>query len=400
MTSDDRETQEARGNGLSAVGRYSLFVGLAFVALIVDRDVQHAPDARRRHPRHRRGRRRSAAAAVRGARARVRFAGRRRQHLPGRLRDRPRTRARRAAHPGLPGRPDGGDPRLRPVRQAAGDLVLVHRAGPTACRPRTRSTGSPSASRARSTSSRSTSATSATRRARSSSERGWTSRSAGTPTAPSPTSTGSASARPSRSPIPAGIFAEARSGHRLSSPRPALTDERRAAASASRDERAQSRPMTRRARQRRAGSRPSCSRSSRRSRCATRPSSAARAAVHARAARTACASSPTASPAPQAVNLRHQPIPWAYRVFFRHIGLDPDEQRTPVEELALERMKDGGFKSQSLLDDALTIAIVESGVALRAFDADRVEGRPRDPARARRRSSSRAGPASCPPGRW
>jgi DNA/RNA-binding domain of Phe-tRNA-synthetase-like protein len=77
----------------------------------------------------------------------------------------------------------------------------------------------------------------------------------------------------------------------------------------------------------------------------------------------------------QAVNLRHQAIPWAYRVFFRHIGLDPDEQRTPVEEVALERMRKGGFPSVSLLDDALTIAIAESGVALRAFDADKVEGR-------------------------
>jgi len=77
----------------------------------------------------------------------------------------------------------------------------------------------------------------------------------------------------------------------------------------------------------------------------------------------------------QAVNLRHQAIPWAYRVFFRHIGLDPDEQRTPVEQVALERMRLGGFPSQNLLDDALTIAIAESGVALRAFDADHVEGR-------------------------
>ena len=77
----------------------------------------------------------------------------------------------------------------------------------------------------------------------------------------------------------------------------------------------------------------------------------------------------------QAVNLRQQAIPWAYRVFFRHIGLDPDEQRTPVEEVALERMKKGGFPSVSLLDDALTIAIAESGVALRAFDADKIEGR-------------------------
>jgi len=77
----------------------------------------------------------------------------------------------------------------------------------------------------------------------------------------------------------------------------------------------------------------------------------------------------------QAINLRHQAIPWAYRVFYRHIGLDPDEQRTPVEEVALERMRKGGFPSQNLLDDALTIAIAESGVALRAFDSDQVEGR-------------------------
>ena len=78
---------------------------------------------------------------------------------------------------------------------------------------------------------------------------------------------------------------------------------------------------------------------------------------------------------PQAVNLRNQPIPWAYRVFFRHIGLDPDVQRTPVEELALARMKAGGFVSRSRLDDALTVAIIESGVAVRALDADRVTGR-------------------------
>ncbi|MQA76012.1 MAG: hypothetical protein GEU88_17040 [Solirubrobacterales bacterium] len=74
----------------------------------------------------------------------------------------------------------------------------------------------------------------------------------------------------------------------------------------------------------------------------------------------------------QAINLRHQAIPWAYRVFYRHIGLDPDEQRTPIEGLALERMRHGAFRSRSLLDDALTIAIVESGVALSAFDAGRL----------------------------
>jgi DNA/RNA-binding domain of Phe-tRNA-synthetase-like protein len=76
-----------------------------------------------------------------------------------------------------------------------------------------------------------------------------------------------------------------------------------------------------------------------------------------------------------AIQMRQRPIPWAYRVFFRQIGLDPDRTRTPIEELALLRMKQGHFKSRNLLDDALTIAIVETGVALRAFDADRVEGR-------------------------
>jgi len=77
----------------------------------------------------------------------------------------------------------------------------------------------------------------------------------------------------------------------------------------------------------------------------------------------------------QAIQLRQNPIPWAYRVFFRHIGLDPDTTRTPIEQLIFERMHDGSFKSRNRVDDALTIAMVEVGVALRAFDADRVDGR-------------------------
>ena len=77
----------------------------------------------------------------------------------------------------------------------------------------------------------------------------------------------------------------------------------------------------------------------------------------------------------QAIQLRQQPIPWAYRVFFRHIGLDPDTTRTPVEQLIFERIHDGSFKSRNRVEDALTIAMVEVGVALRAFDADRVDGR-------------------------
>jgi len=77
----------------------------------------------------------------------------------------------------------------------------------------------------------------------------------------------------------------------------------------------------------------------------------------------------------QAIRLRERPIPWAYRVFFRQIGLDPDRTRTPVEQLALDRLHDGGFRSNGLPRDALDIAIVETGVALRAFDAEGIHGR-------------------------
>ena len=70
--------------------------------------------------------------------------------------------------------------------------------------------------------------------------------------------------------------------------------------------------------------------------------------------------------------MRERPIPWAYRVFFRQIGLDPDRTRTPIEQLVLERLHDGAFKSVGLPQDALNIAIVETGVALRAFDGEQV----------------------------
>ena len=77
---------------------------------------------------------------------------------------------------------------------------------------------------------------------------------------------------------------------------------------------------------------------------------------------------------PQAIAMRRQPIPQAYRVFFRHIGLEPDERRIPVEALALERMKKGGFPSRNLLDDAITIAVMQTSVPVWALDAGRVEG--------------------------
>ena len=77
---------------------------------------------------------------------------------------------------------------------------------------------------------------------------------------------------------------------------------------------------------------------------------------------------------PEAVAMRTKPIPWAYRVFFRHIGLDPDEVRTPVEAVVLRRLKHGGFRSVHRLADALTIATMETGVGVWALDLATAEG--------------------------
>ena len=75
-----------------------------------------------------------------------------------------------------------------------------------------------------------------------------------------------------------------------------------------------------------------------------------------------------------AIHMRERPIPWAYRVFFRQIGLDPDHTRTPVEQLALDRLHDGAFVSRGMPADAVTIATVETGVALRVFDVGKLRG--------------------------
>ncbi|TML30852.1 MAG: hypothetical protein E6G30_02255 [Actinobacteria bacterium] len=73
-----------------------------------------------------------------------------------------------------------------------------------------------------------------------------------------------------------------------------------------------------------------------------------------------------------AVTMRQAPIPWAYRVFYRHVGLDPDADRTPGEAAAVRRLLHGAFRSENVVDDALLIALVETGVPIWALDAGRV----------------------------
>ena len=57
----------------------------------------------------------------------------------------------------------------------------------------------------------------------------------------------------------------------------------------------------------------------------------------------------------RAVGMRREPIPSAYRIFYRHIGLDPDETRPPGEAAAVERLLRGGFRPSNRIDDALLI---------------------------------------------
>jgi DNA/RNA-binding domain of Phe-tRNA-synthetase-like protein len=69
------------------------------------------------------------------------------------------------------------------------------------------------------------------------------------------------------------------------------------------------------------------------------------------------------------VAMRTRPIPHAYRVFFRQVGLDPDAARIPSEEAAVRRLLQGRFHSRGLLADARLIALIETGVPVWALDA-------------------------------
>jgi DNA/RNA-binding domain of Phe-tRNA-synthetase-like protein len=72
------------------------------------------------------------------------------------------------------------------------------------------------------------------------------------------------------------------------------------------------------------------------------------------------------------VAMRTQPIPRAYRTFFRQVGMDPDATRIPSEAAAVDRLLHGGFRSTGLLPDALLVALIETGVPVWALRADLV----------------------------
>lgn len=76
----------------------------------------------------------------------------------------------------------------------------------------------------------------------------------------------------------------------------------------------------------------------------------------------------------RAVELRREAVPAAYRVFFRHAGIDPDVQRTPIEAAVMGRLVSGGYASRGRIDDALLLAVLETSVPVLALDADVVRG--------------------------
>lgn len=96
--------------------------------------------------------------------------------------------------------------------------------------------------------------------------------------------------------------------------------------------------------------------------------------AHARACRARLADLETYFSGIVAAGISSRPITAAYRVFFRQVGLDPEVDRTPVEQICFERLMRGHFVSRGLVPDALTIATLETEVPIRAVRARDVVG--------------------------
>jgi DNA/RNA-binding domain of Phe-tRNA-synthetase-like protein len=76
------------------------------------------------------------------------------------------------------------------------------------------------------------------------------------------------------------------------------------------------------------------------------------------------------------VQSRQDTVPWSYRVLWRRLGVDPDTDRTPVEELMVQRLEHGGLPSRGLPADAVVVATLETGVPVFVADAAKLSGSP------------------------
>src|SRR4051794_26547 len=75
----------------------------------------------------------------------------------------------------------------------------------------------------------------------------------------------------------------------------------------------------------------------------------------------------------EAIGSRNESTPWAYRVFARRVGIDPDGAESAVEAAALQRTSELPA-SGTVPGDAQLIAVAENGVPVLALDADRLDG--------------------------
>ena len=75
-----------------------------------------------------------------------------------------------------------------------------------------------------------------------------------------------------------------------------------------------------------------------------------------------------------ALRVRELPVPALYRAFYRQLGLDPDVRRPPLEQALFDRLWVGGFANEGMPADALTVALLETGVAVWAADAAAISG--------------------------
>jgi AcrR family transcriptional regulator/DNA/RNA-binding domain of Phe-tRNA-synthetase-like protein len=75
-----------------------------------------------------------------------------------------------------------------------------------------------------------------------------------------------------------------------------------------------------------------------------------------------------------AIGSRGESTPWAYRVFARRVGIDPDAVENAVEAAALQQHSKLEAGGGTLPADAQLIAVAETGVPVLAFDADRLDG--------------------------
>ena len=77
-----------------------------------------------------------------------------------------------------------------------------------------------------------------------------------------------------------------------------------------------------------------------------------------------------------AIELRREPVPAAYRAFYRQVGLDPDVEMTPVEAAVGRRLFDGGVRTPGPLTDALELAVLETCIPVYALDPGALDGPP------------------------